>query len=168
VVAASGPEPSSNASEPLSDTNEYAGLEPDEQLRARARVSFRGALGATSRATLSMSAGRNRMRAFDAWESNARAGGFPTAGPEMLLGVTDRRIVVWRTSFFLARPLEIADAMPLEQIVDLTVVRHGLVTGVAFVLQNGTIVEIEAMRSRALRKLADAIVTAVAERRGRA
>jgi hypothetical protein len=86
----------------------------------------------------------------------------------MLLGVTDRRIVVWRTSFFLARPLEIADDMPLEQIVDLTVVRHGLVTGVAFVLQNGTIVEIEAMRSRALRKLADAIVTAVAERRGRA
>ena len=83
----------------------------------------------------------------------------------MLLGVTDRRIVVWRTSFFLARPLDIADAMPLEQIVDLTVVRHGLVTGVAFVLQNGTIVEIEAMRGRTLRHLADAIVTAVAERR---
>jgi hypothetical protein len=165
-VAVSVPAPSSNASEPLSEQDPHAGLEPDEQVRARARVSFRGALGATSRATLSMSAGRNRMRAFDAWEANARAGGFPTAGPEMLLGVTDWRLIVWRTSFFLARPLEIAEDMPVERIVDLSVVRHGLVTGVAFVLHNGTIVEIEAMRTRPLRKLAEAVSTAVAERRG--
>ena len=108
------------------------------------------------------------MRAFDAWETGARAGGFPTAGPEMVIGVTDRRLVVWRTSFVLARPVEIAEGMPLERIIELSVVRHGLVTGVAFVLDNGTIVEIEAMRSRTLRRLAYEAVTAVAERRKRA
>ena len=58
--------------------------------------------------------------------------------------------------------------MPVEHIVDVSVVRHGLVTGVAFVLHNGTIVEVEAMRARPLRTLADAVSTAVAERRGRA
>jgi hypothetical protein len=108
------------------------------------------------------------MRAFDAWESTARAAGFPTAGPEMLLGVTDRRLVVWRTSFFLARPLDIAEDMPLERIVDVSAVRHGLVTGLAFVLDNGAIIEVEAMRNRRLQGLARAVAAAVAERRGRA
>jgi hypothetical protein len=137
-------------------------------LRTRARVSFRGALGATSRSTLSMAAGRSRMRAFDAWESNARAAGFPTAGPEMLLGVTNRRLVVWRTSFFLARPLDIADDVPLERIAGVSAMRHGLVTGVAFVMENGGIVEVEAMRGGPLRRLAREIAQAVAERRGNA
>ena len=64
MVAVSGPAPSSNASEPLSEQESHAGLEPDEPLRAAsARVSFRGALGATSRSTLSLSAGRNRVPA---------------------------------------------------------------------------------------------------------
>ncbi|MGH8977078.1 MAG: hypothetical protein ACRDV7_03305 [Acidimicrobiia bacterium] len=160
------PAPSSSASETLSDAETHEGLEPDEELRARARVSFRGALGATSRSTLSMAAGRTRMRAFDAWESTARAAGFPTAGPEMLLGVTDRRLVVWRTSFFLARPLDIADDMPVERIVDVSAMRHGLVTGLAFVLETGAIVEVESMRNRRLQHLARAIAAAVAERRG--
>jgi hypothetical protein len=130
-------------------------------------VSFRGALGATSRSTFSLASGRTRMRAFDAWEATARAAGFPCAGPEMLLGVTDRRLLVWRTSFFLARPLDIAASMPLERIVGLSVIRHGLVTSVAFVLDNGAIIEVEAMRGRGLRALAEQVQTAVADRRGR-
>jgi hypothetical protein len=169
-VVVSGPAPSSNACDALTDDDtpeSGLALEPGEEVRARARVSFRGALGATSRSTFSLASGRTRLHAFDVWEAQARQGGFPTAGPEMLLGVTDRRLLVWRTSFVLARPLEIADAMPVERIVDLSVVRHGFIVGVAFVLENGTIVEVEAMRGRALQHFAEVVRAAAAERRGR-
>ena len=47
------------------------------------------------------------MRATStAWAADAAPRGFPPAKPEMMLGVTDRRLIVWRTSFFLGRPAE--------------------------------------------------------------
>jgi hypothetical protein len=109
------------------------------------------------RSTASLSATRSRLRAFDVWAIGARAVGFPADEPDMLLGVTDRRLVSWRTSFFLGRPLELTSSMDLSDIVRVSVVRHGLLTGVAFVVQGGTIIEIEALRGRALRRLAAAV-----------
>jgi hypothetical protein len=125
-------------------------------------------MAATMRSTFSLSAARNRMRAFEAWEVGARAAGFPVDGPEMMLGVTDRRLIGWRTSFFLGRPIEITASLPVDHIVDVSAVRHGLVTGVAFVFGDGSIVEVEALRGRRLRVLAREVGTAIAERRRRA
>lgn len=122
-----------------------------------AHVSFRGATAATSRSTLAMASARTRGRSFDAWEQAARAAGFPTAGPDFVLGVTDRRVAVWRTSFGLSRPVALAGAVPLASVYDANAVRHGLVTGLAIVLGNGAIVEVEALRGRPLRALGRAI-----------
>jgi hypothetical protein len=112
---------------------------------------------------MSLAASRNRLQAYAAWEIGARAVGFPADGPDLLLGVTNRRIVSWRTSFFFGRPVELLSSMPLERVVDVAVARHGLVTGVAFVMHGGTIVEVEALRGHALRHLARAVTDAVSE-----
>jgi hypothetical protein len=143
-----------------------ASLEPGEQLRALAHASFRGALAASVRTTFSASASRNRPRAFDAWRAGAEAAGFAPEEPEMVLGVTDRRLVAWRPSFFLGRPVEETASLPIGRLYDVSVMRHGLVTGVAFVVEHGGIFEVEALRGRPLQRLAGAAQAAIAEHRG--
>jgi len=130
------------------------GLEPDEQLLARAPASFRGATAASARSTVALSAARKRMDAYHAWREHAQSVGFTTAGPEMVLGVTNARLVVWTTTFWLSRPGAISGKVPLSDVADVATTRHGIVTGLALVLKNGQIVEVEAMRGRRLRQLA--------------
>jgi hypothetical protein len=149
------------------DRGRPSSLEPGEHLRALARVSFRGALATSLRTTFSLSTSRNRLREFDAWLVGARAAGFAPEDPEMVLGVTDRRLVAWRPSFFLSRPGDESTSVPITRFYDVSIVRHGLLTGVAFVVDNGSIFEVEALRGRPLRRLAEEVQTAIAERGGR-
>lgn len=147
-------------------TSGLPGLEPGERLRAQAPASFRGAAAASSRATFAIASSRVRMRAYDAWAESARSSGFPAAGPDMVVGVTDARLVVWRTSFFLGRATELAGSIPLRRIADVAAVRHGLVTGLAFVSVDGAVIEVEAVRGRRLRVLAREVRHLLAEQHG--
>jgi hypothetical protein len=140
------------------------GLESGEQLRAAARASFRGSTATSGRGAVAPGGARARAQAFDAWANAAEAAGFPTAGPDMVLGVTDTRLVVWRTSMLRGRPIEITNAMPLHRIAQVSAVRHGIVVGVAFVV-GGAIIEVEAVRGGPLRRLAREVEAAIAERR---
>ena len=97
------------------------------------------------------------MDAYYAWREHAETVGFTTTGPEMVLGLTNTRLVVWRTTFWLSRPGSISGKVPLTQVADVATTRHGIVTGLAFALRNGQIVEVEAMRGRRLRHFADAL-----------
>ena len=85
--------------------------------RARARRSFRGAAAASSRvddvALGRLGCARGRPRKPGRL-SRGRVAGFPTAGPEMVLGVTDSRLVVWRISFWLSRPIELSGDIPID------------------------------------------------------
>ena len=137
-------------------------LDPHEDVLAWAAASFRGATAASGRGIFAVGSARTRLRAFDAWTEIARAAGFPTAGPDMMLGVTRTRLVVWQTSFFLGRPVAVAGTMPLERVAQVHAVRHGIVTGLAFVVADGTIIEVEAIRGRRLRRLAAAIRSVLA------
>jgi len=101
------------------------------------------------------------MDAYLAWREHADSSGFTTAGPEMVVGVTDARLVVWATTFWLNRPGPIAGKVPLTDVADVATTRHGIVTGLAVALKNGQIVEVEAMRGRRLRRLAAALRTAL-------
>jgi hypothetical protein len=130
------------------------GLEPDEHLIARAPASFRGAAAASVRSTLALSAGRRRLDAYHGWQAVAAIAGFNTVGPEFVVGLTDRELILWSTSFWFSRPLAITGRVALSDIHEIAVARHGLVTGVAFALRNGAIVEVEAIRGRRLRHLA--------------
>ena len=130
------------------------GLEPDERLLARAPASFRGATATSISSTFALGSARKRLQAYNAWRVEADVAGFRTEGPEMVLGLTERRLVVWRTTFWFSRVAKVAGEVPLEKVHDIATVRHGMFTSLAIAFKDGQIVEVEAMRGRSLRRLA--------------
>ena len=136
-------------------------LEPEERLLARAPASFRGATAASIRSTFALGSARMRNQAYDGWRMQAEAVGFPAAGPEMWLGLTDRRLIVWSTTFMLSRPAAVQGVVPLADVAQVATARHGLVTGLAVALTSGQFVEVEAMRGRRLRRFAAAVHAAL-------
>ncbi|HET9729081.1 MAG TPA: hypothetical protein VFR41_06640 [Acidimicrobiia bacterium] len=140
-------------------------LEPGEQLLASARASFRGATAATLRSTAAFGSARVRNRAYEAWRGPVDAAGFPTVAADMLLDVTDRRIITYAPTFFGRRNSSSARSLPLERIGEVACVRHGLILGMAFALTDGPIIELEAMHMRRLRRFAGAVAQQIAKRR---
>jgi hypothetical protein len=132
------------------------GLEPDERLRAYAALSFRGATAVSGVSTLNMGGARARMKAYYDWEDVANAADFPAGGPDCVVGVTDTRLIVWRTSFGLNRPTGLAGSIPLARIAQ--------VTALALALTNGAVIQFEAMRGRRVRTLGHEIKAAIARR----
>jgi hypothetical protein len=130
-----------------------SGLEPGERLRAYAGLSFRGAAATSGAATFSMGGARARMKAYYEWEDAAIAAEFPAGGPDCVVGVTDTRLIVWRTSFGMGRPQGVAGSIPLDRIAQVNTPRLGLVTALALALTNGAIIQFEAMRGRRVRAL---------------
>jgi hypothetical protein len=133
------------------------GLGPDERLLALAPASFRGATMASLWSTFALGAARRRMQTYHAWREYADAAGFTTTGPDIVLGVTDSRLVIFATTFWLSRPRSIVGRVPLMKIGAVATVRHGMVTGLALALTTGEIVEFEALRGRRVRRLATAL-----------
>jgi hypothetical protein len=141
------------------------GLEPNERLISRAPASFRGATVASIRSTFAIGSAHMRRQAHYAWCAHAESIGFPAAGPEMWLGLTESRIVVWNTTFMLSRPGAVKGVVPLTDVAQVVTTRHGIVTGLAVALTSGQFIEVEAMRGRRLRRFADAVQEAVAAAR---
>jgi hypothetical protein len=135
--------------------NGLPGLEPDEHLLVRAPASFRGATVTSISSTFALGSARKRLEAYNAWAQQAGSAGFRTDGPEMVLGLTETRLLVWKTTFWMNRPGAIAGEIALEKVHDVAATRHGMVTGLAIALKTGQIVEVEAMRGRRLRHLAE-------------
>ena len=83
----------------------------------------------------------------------------------MVLGLTEDRLVIWKTTFWFGRPGAIAGEVPLSQVHDVAAARHGIVTGLAIAFKTGAIVEVEAMRGRRLRRLAEHMQALIAASR---
>jgi len=133
----------------------------------RAPASFRGAASASVRSTFALGSARARRQAHFAWCSHAESIGFPPAGPEMWLGLTESRIIVWGTTFMLSRPGAVKGVVPVTEVADVATTRHGLVTGVAVAMKTGQFIEVEAMRGRRLRRFAALLREVVDEGRHR-
>ena len=136
---------------------DFIDLEPGEQILATARASFRGAAATSAKSTFALGSGRLRMRAFDVWFDAARSSGFPDSPPDMYLAATDRRILTGKPRFWGGAPPRYTGELDYAKVARVVAVRHGLVTGVAFAFHFGGIVEIEAVRGRALRHLVDVV-----------
>ncbi len=119
-------------------------------------VTFRGALAANMR-SLGLIMGRSRRKAFGAWAEQANRVGFPALTPEMTLGVTERRVVVWRPSFWFGRPAQLIGTVPFHHLAQVEVYRSGLASALVFVFKSGEMIEVEAMRTRRLRRMRDAV-----------
>ncbi|HEV7526219.1 MAG TPA: hypothetical protein VGP92_14705 [Acidimicrobiia bacterium] len=128
-------------------------LEPGEELLVVAYASFRGAAASTVRSTFALGSARMRMKAFHAWHDAALASGFPPVPPEMVVAVSDRRLLFGKPTFWGRPPARYWSAFDLGAVAQVVALRHGLVTGVAFAFTDGVIVEIEAVRGRRLRRL---------------
>jgi hypothetical protein len=133
-----------------------AGLEDDEPLLVKMTVTFRGAMASNMRG-LALASSRGRMRAFSAWAAHAEQVGFPTRKTEMIIGVTDRRLVVWQPSFWIGRTGEMIGTVPFDQLVAVEVYRQGLAVSLTFGFRSGNFVEVESMRARRMRRIRDAI-----------
>jgi hypothetical protein len=141
------------------------GLEPDEHLVASTAASFRGAALASTQSTFALGSNRSRMRVYDSWQKHAEEAGLPTSGPEVVLGLTEHRLVVCRATFWLSRPAEVTAGVPLQRVANVATLRHGLVTGMAIALDSGAIIEFEAMRGRRLRRFAHELLETLAGQR---
>jgi hypothetical protein len=62
-----------------------------------------------------------------------------------------------KPTFWGRPPLRYWSAIDLAEIAQIVATSHGIVTGVAFALTSGTVVEIEALRGRKLRRWADTV-----------
>jgi hypothetical protein len=132
------------------------GLEPDEQLVEMMTVAFHGALAASTRG-LALASSRSRVKQFHVWEEVAHGAGFPTDRPEMIIGVTAQRLVVWTPSFWFGRARHLVGDVPITRLINAEVYRQGLAHVLALGFTNGMYIEVEAMRGRRLRRLRDAI-----------
>ncbi len=139
-----------------------SGLEPDESLLITMTVTFRGALAATWRGW-GMSSARTRIKHFAVWSDAAEQAKFPVSKPEMKIGVSDRRVLVWRPSFVAGRPTELVGAIPFDRLADVSVYRQGLAVSLTFLFTDGQIVEVESMRKRRMRKIADLVRAGIAQ-----
>lgn len=143
---------------------ELEGLETGEHVVASTRASFRGAAMASSQAMFALGSGRARQKAYQAWRVDVEALGFPTAGPEMAILLTETRLLICRITFWLGRPTTIEGSIPLARVAGVGTGRHGLVTVLTVALTNGQIVDFEAMRGGPLRRFATALGEALPRR----
>lgn len=132
-------------------------LEPGEEIVMHVHAAFRGGAAASARGTFSLGSARYRNAQHAAWLEHATAAGFPAAPADMIVAVTDRRLLIGRPNFWGGKPAHYVDDFPLPRIAKAITVRHGLVTSAAFALTNGHIVEIESMRGGRLRRFIDTI-----------
>lgn len=128
-------------------------LEPDEEILAAARASFRGAAAVSTRATFALGSARMRNRAFHEWQDVAVEAGFPLVPPDMVIVVSDRRILFGKPTFWGRTPSRFWGELPFGRVAQIVATAHGIVTGVAFGFTHGGIVEIEAIRARGLKRV---------------
>jgi hypothetical protein len=128
-------------------------LEPGEVVEVTAHASFRGATGASARAAFALGSSRVRRSAYERWLENANPAGFGDVPEDMILVLTDRRLLIGRPRFFGGRPERYIAQLPFDRLAGAAAIRHGVFWGAAFAFATGAIVEVEALRARSLRRL---------------
>ncbi len=93
------------------------------------------------------------------WQHHAASVGFPVAGMAMLLGVSERRLLVYRATFVRGRPKQLAGSLPLRRVVQAAASRRAVSSRVLFVLDGGGIVTLETMSYRRGRRFVDTLLT---------
>jgi hypothetical protein len=137
-----------------------AGLREGETIVAMQRVRFSAGMPATvetsHKASLRPPSVIQR-HAYALWARRASAAGFPIAGPEMMLGITETRLLAWRPALIRSRPRRFAGALPLSRINSAGVHRRVFSSVLTMLLDDGAIVGVETIHTAHLRKFASAI-----------
>ena len=89
----------------------------------------------------------------------ARANGFALPAKIFVLGVSDRRVLIWKSTPMLARPQTLAASYPIHQIASIRRRRRVGATRVSIVLDSGALIVVQALWSRHLADLATAFTS---------
>src|SRR5664279_1246717 len=95
------------------------GLVDGEELIDLIRVRFSASMPTDIDSAANASVRRPTVvqrHAYAHWARRSASAGFPIAGPEMVLGITQERLLVWRPAFVRGRPRRYAGAVPLSVI----------------------------------------------------
>lgn len=114
-----------------------AGLESGEEVRAADRV------------VLAKARGRNPV-------AEADHSGFPIPGSIFVLGVSNERLLFWRASKAMARPIELVGALPLEEVAAVRVVRRLWISRIAVLLEAGPLLVAKPLWGRGVRDVSSA------------
>jgi hypothetical protein len=144
------------------DAHRPAGLLDGETIVAMLRVRFSPGMPAdvaTSGKTTLRPPTLIQRHAYAVWSRRAGAAGFPIPGPEMILGVTEERLVAWRPALIRSRPRRYAGAIPLARINSAGIHRHIVSSVLTLLLDNGALVGVQTVHTKQLRRFAAAIPT---------
>ncbi len=137
-----------------------AGLREGETIVALQRVRFSAGMPetvATSGKTPVRPPSVIQRHAYAVWARRASTAGFPIAGPEMILGITEERLLAWRPAMLRSRPRRFAGGIPLNRINSAGVHRKVFSLVLTLLLDDGAIVGVETVHSKQLRRFAAGI-----------
>ena len=138
------------------------GLLDGEAIVAMLRVRFSAGLPATIMGAPAPSMFRPTVvqrHAFMKWAERSAAVEFPVAGPEMILGITEERLLVWRPALIRSAPRRFAGAVDLSRIRSAGVRRRVFSSVLTMLFEDGAIVGVETTRAARLHRFATAIPT---------
>jgi hypothetical protein len=98
-----------------------------------------------------------QRHAYALWARRAGTAGFPIPGPEMILGITQGRLLAWRPALIRSRPRRYAGAIPLARINSAGVHRRIFSSVLTMLLDDGAIVGVQTVHTKQLRRFAAAI-----------
>jgi hypothetical protein len=90
----------------------------------------------------------------------ARAVGFPVPGPVFVIGITDRRLLLFRASTWLGRAGELAGDLRLDSIATVRAVRRLRSERLAILLENRSMLIVQPLWRHRLRELQAAFESA--------
>jgi hypothetical protein len=134
-------------------------LDEDESLLAASRVVIVAASSIAisgdgrARATRSRAPRPARVK-------RARHLGFPLPASIFVLGVSDRRLLMWQTSPWLAMPRGLSASLHLNQVASVRALRRLGPTRLAVVLEHGSLLTVQPLWSRGLSDVATAFAAA--------
>lgn len=131
-----------------------AALDEDESLLAADRV----VMTAVTREDATTTDRGNRGKRIEA----ARAVGFPVPGPVFIVGITDRRLLLFRASTWLGRAGPLEGEIQLESIATVRAVRRLRSERLAILLENRSMLVVQPLWTRRLRDLQAAFESATA------
>jgi hypothetical protein len=146
-----------------------ADLEPGERLLAAHRVTIASATsigsGGAPDAELEPGSGRTprgeRVRRRAAMGKGsarvrlavARDLGLPVPGTIFIIGLSDRRLLFWKASVWLARPRPLEGSLPIDEVAEVTVARRFGKVRAAVLLAAGPLLVVQPLWDRSLEDL---------------
>ncbi len=141
------------------------GLDEGEQILGWMPMSFAGSAASSIRSAFSLRPAKIRNDAIREWSLGVDKCGFPYAGGDMVVGISDQqRLHIWRSKFFVSRPGSHRGWISSNRILEVGVARIGVAARMSLLVDDGTLIGLESMKHKRVRQMAELIRTTLTAR----